>query len=111
MVEADVGQVASEFQGAEDVPVGVGAQVGSQGFLGFPPLEEHGRGLRSVFLADVAGDAAGLGLHRPLNGPKDLKDSRPAFGEQGNSECSNDHCVPIATHDSYPRRGIAAAFT
>ena len=93
MVEADIRREAGEFESPENVPVRLRTQVGPKCFLGFPPLEEHSRGFRPLFLTDVAGQAAGLGLHRSLDGPKDLEHFRPPFRIQRDSEGSDDHCV------------------
>ena len=95
VVEADFGRTPRELDGAENAPIGLRAKVRLERRLGFPPLDEHDGLLRALLLVDVAGGAAGLGQHRPLDGPEDLEHLGTSVRCRQDPECSDDHVVVV----------------
>ena len=89
-VEADFGWSAREFDGAENVLVGLRANVRLERSLGFPPLDQ-GDGTQAVLFVDVAGDAPRLGQYRPLNGPQDFQHLVVSVWRRQESERPDDH--------------------
>ena len=76
---------AGQFDGGDDAPVRLRPQVILERLLGFPALEQHDGGFRSLLVEDVAGGATRLGPHGPLDGPQDLEHGSVSVRESAGS--------------------------